>query len=88
MPKIKIIWSKKCLKKFQKLEPPIKEKAKQAFLIFSEDPFSKQIKTHKLNGKLSNYYAFSIDYTHRVMFHPLEDNTFEIIDVGDHSIYE
>jgi mRNA-degrading endonuclease YafQ of YafQ-DinJ toxin-antitoxin module len=36
--------------------------------VFLTDPFSSQLRTHKLSGKLQGLWAFSIDDDHRVVF--------------------
>jgi mRNA interferase YafQ len=36
--------------------------------VFLTDPFSSQLRIHKLSGKLQGLWAYSIDDDHRVVF--------------------
>lgn len=57
-------------------------------LVFRENCFDRRLKTHKLKGKLKDFWSFSITYSHRIMFEILEEGVVVFIDVGDHSIYK
>jgi len=46
------------------------------------------LKTHKLSGKLQEYWSFSIDYHLRIMFRFVDKQTVEFIDIGTHEIYK
>ena len=78
------------MKRFRKFPPEIKDKLCKKIKIFEKDPFDPRLKTHRLQGKLYGYFAFSIDYSYRVIFRPSDEekNYFEIINVGQHSMYE
>ncbi|MBU1089960.1 type II toxin-antitoxin system YoeB family toxin [Patescibacteria group bacterium] len=56
--------------------------------MFRSNPFDPILKTHKLRGKFSYFWAFSITHSHRVMFEFRENGVAVFIDIGDHSIYE
>lgn len=75
-------------KKYTNLPSNIKEKARKKEPIFRQDPFSPSLKTHKLTGKLSAYWSFSIDYQYRIIFRFIENDTILFVDVGTHSIYK
>lgn len=49
---------KKSAKRYRESQELVKKKIK----IFLQDPFDKSLKTHKLSGKLSGYWSFSINY--------------------------
>jgi len=66
----------------------IQEKASQKVSIFKKYPFSKTLRTHKLSGKLSGHYAFSLDYNYRVIFKYIDKSTVAFMHIGDHSIYQ
>lgn len=57
-------------------------------ILFRKDCFDARLKTHKLQGGLKHYWAFSIDYSHRIVFEFMEENTAGFVDIGDHGIYE
>jgi mRNA-degrading endonuclease YafQ of YafQ-DinJ toxin-antitoxin module len=52
--------------------------------LFSSNPFSKQLRTHKLTGTLQGLWAFSVDYDTRVIFSFLKDDEILLIDIGSH----
>jgi mRNA-degrading endonuclease YafQ of YafQ-DinJ toxin-antitoxin module len=54
---------------------------------FENDPFSAPLKTHKLQGNLGEYWAFSVSYKLRVLFRFTEKNEALLYEVGGHSIY-
>ncbi|MCY7362973.1 MAG: type II toxin-antitoxin system mRNA interferase toxin, RelE/StbE family [Ignavibacteria bacterium] len=51
---------------------------------FSDNPFDKSLRTHKLSGELKECWAFSISYDYRVIFEFVDDNTVSLIDIGTH----
>jgi mRNA-degrading endonuclease YafQ of YafQ-DinJ toxin-antitoxin module len=65
---MKIYYSSKFAKEYKKLSSSVKKKAESVEKIFRKDPFSPQLKTHKLKGRLKDYWSFSIDYKCRVIF--------------------
>ncbi len=54
--------------------------------LFVNEPFSPQLKTHKLSGKLKDLWSFSIEYDLRVIFYFTEDKPKKAIfvDIGTH----
>ncbi len=77
----------KKLKKFStQLTTDQKIKLRQKLAIFKEDIFDDRLKTHKLKGNLKNYYAFSINYSERIVFKLLEDGGVYFIEIGSHEI--
>ena len=54
--------------------------------IFRDDAFDKRLKTHKLKGHLSAYFAFSISHSDRIVFKILDDGGVFFIAVGSHDI--
>jgi mRNA-degrading endonuclease YafQ of YafQ-DinJ toxin-antitoxin module len=75
------------LKKFlSQLSETQRMKFKQRVEIFKEDIFDEHLKTHKLKGNLSDYYAFSISYSERIVFKLLEDGGIYLIEIGSHEI--
>ena len=75
---------------YKKLPKQVKEKAKLKEKIFRKDPFSPILETHPLDGKYKDYWAFSIDYSYRIMFKFLKATKTKVafINVGTHDIYK
>ena len=51
---------------------------------FTIAPFDPSLKTHKLSGKLRDFWSFSIDYDGRVLFYFTEDGKAVFVDFGSH----
>jgi mRNA-degrading endonuclease YafQ of YafQ-DinJ toxin-antitoxin module len=63
-----------------------KEQLRERLAIFKEDVFDKRLKTHRLKGNLKEYYAFSINFSDRIVFKIIEDNSVYFIEVGSHDV--
>ena len=75
---------KKSLRKYSSYKIQIIKKLKK----FIENPFDPSLKTHKLTGKLSSYWSFSIDYNLRIIFEFIDEGSVGLIDIGTHEIYK
>ena len=74
------------VRKYKKLPPDIQEKFHGMMKVFFLDPFHPSLRTHKLTGKLKQYYSSSIDYSYRCIWQ-LDGDTITLVNVGNHSIY-
>jgi len=52
--------------------------------MFMNDPFDSSLRTHKLAGKLKDYWSFSIEYDLRVIFYFEDAETAVLVDLGTH----
>ena len=73
---------------YKKLPKSVREKAKERENIFRVDPFHPILNTHKLHGKDKEFWAFYIDFRHRVKFVFLEENAVLLMEIGGHDIYK
>jgi mRNA-degrading endonuclease YafQ of YafQ-DinJ toxin-antitoxin module len=51
---------------------------------FTADPFEPSLKTHKLSGKLKEFWSFSVDYDERILFYFTTDEKAVFVDIGSH----
>jgi mRNA-degrading endonuclease YafQ of YafQ-DinJ toxin-antitoxin module len=51
---------------------------------FTINPFDPSLKTHKLSGKLKEFWSFSIGDDERVLFYFTEDEQAVFVDIGSH----
>ena len=65
-----------------------REKIEKAITRFINDPFRPSLKTHKLTGKLKQYWSFSVDFHIRILFEFIDKETVGFIDMGTHEIYK
>jgi len=84
---VQIEYSTNFVKQFKKLTPQVKGQAVKAELLFKKNPFSPKIKTHKLTGKLSGLWVFSIDYRNRIIFEFMDKGKALFYKIGTHEIY-
>ncbi|MCF7906368.1 type II toxin-antitoxin system mRNA interferase toxin, RelE/StbE family [Patescibacteria group bacterium] len=84
---MKINYSAIFIKKYKKLPKNIKILAEKKEIIFKINPFEKGLKTHKLSGKLSNFWSFSINYKYRIIFEFIKKDEINFLFIGKHDIY-
>lgn len=84
----KLNYSSIFIKSLKKLPKEQLENLDKKEKIFREDPFDPRLKTHKLKGELGEFYAFSLSYHWRVVFHYENDETVSFDYIGTHSVYK
>ena len=84
---MKIYYSSKFAKEYKKLPLKLKTIAEKKELIFRQNPFDSRLKTHRLTGKLKNFWSFSLDFRHRIIFEIVDEKTIWFHAVGTHKIY-
>ena len=72
---------------YEKLSIALKLRAEAREIIFKNNPFDPRLKTHKLHGKYSDYWAFSVTSSYRIMFIFSGKDQVVFIDIDDHGIY-
>ncbi|MEK7649335.1 MAG: type II toxin-antitoxin system mRNA interferase toxin, RelE/StbE family, partial [Patescibacteria group bacterium] len=83
-----IRYSSKFLREYKKLPRTVKLKAEKQEKVFRNDPFEPSLHTHKLQGRLKDFWSFRIDGSHRILFE-LPNNNKNVVwfhSVGDHAI--
>lgn len=84
---MRIYYTPKFKREYKKLPPEIWQEAKRCEKIFRQDPRDHRLKTHKLKGKLRDYWSFSVTHKHRIVFKFLETDLVAFHFIGDHSVY-
>ena len=84
---MKIYYSSTFAKEYKRLPHKVKASAEKKEKMFRRNPFNPQLKTHRLTGKLKEYYSFSIDYQYRIIFEFIGRDTVWFHSVGTHEIY-
>lgn len=84
---MKIYYSSKFAKEYKRLPKKVKIAAEKREKIFRVNPFDPGLKTHRLSGKLKEYYSFSIDYHYRIIFEFSGKDIIWFYSVGTHAIY-
>jgi proteic killer suppression protein len=84
---VNIYYSPQFEKEYKKLPLRIKLLAEAREDIFRQNPSDVRLKTHKLQGALSEFYAFSVNYQYRIIFH-YEDKDIVFDNIGTHAVYK
>lgn len=71
-------------KSFAKLYPRIQKKAIEKIVLFRKNQFDSRLNTHKLHGERKGEWAYSVDYSYRIVFIFLENDTVLYLDIGTH----
>jgi hypothetical protein len=75
---------------FGKLPAQQQHRAREAFIIFKQNPFDSRLRSHKIQKLSARYgrviYAAEIEADLRVMFY-VEGKTVVTIDIGSHDLY-
>ncbi|MGA9381975.1 MAG: type II toxin-antitoxin system mRNA interferase toxin, RelE/StbE family [Phormidium sp.] len=87
----KITWTPKSIRNFKSLvrrNPQLRLLIEETLRTLASDPFYPTLRTHKLQGDLSNVWSCSIDYSYRILFKFVTDSDGEdailLIKMGDH----
>ena len=75
--------SSRFIRRAKKLKEPEASLLRAALRRFAADPQDPLLRTHKLKGELSRYWAFSVDEDLRVLFRWERDEAF-LVNLGSH----
>lgn len=86
---MKIIYHSKFIKEYERLPIHIQKLSEEKEIVFKNNPFDPQLKTHKLHCEFKKFYSFSINYKYRIIFEisKKEKETFYFHFVDNHNIY-
>ena len=74
-------------KTFLRLPGRIRSLATRKDQWFRKDAFDQRLRTHKLKGKLSDYWSYSVNREYRILFRFLGPDEVIYYDIGTHEIY-
>ncbi len=84
---IKFIYAPSFLKQLKKIEPSLKEEILEKIDLFENEKNHEYLKVHKLHGKFSGCFSFSVNYKIRIVFQYMSKDEVAILSVGDHDSY-
>ena len=84
---MKILYKPTFIRQYKKLPKNLQIEIKEKIELFKKNPKHPFLKTHKLKGKLKNFFSFSVNYEYRIVFQYNKKNTV-LFAVGDHSVYQ
>lgn len=75
-------------RQLKKLEPSLQEEVFEKIELFEKNPKDPILKTHKLKGRLSGNFSFSVNYKTRIVFQYSSKEEAVLTAVGDHDVYK
>jgi mRNA-degrading endonuclease YafQ of YafQ-DinJ toxin-antitoxin module len=84
----RIEYSQKFLKSLKKLPSRIITNAEEKEKLFRDNPYLPILKTHRLLGEKTEAWAFWINYSYRIKFIFIDDDSVLFLDIGTHNIYK
>jgi len=89
---MEVLYSSKFIRSYKKLPEKVKKLAEEKEKVFRQNPFSPELKTHKLHGKfkgkIEKYWSFSVGYKYRIVFRFTDKNIVRFYLIGTHRIYQ
>lgn len=85
---MEILYAPKFVRQYKKLPRNVQELAAKREDVFRNNPFNSRLKTHKLTGRLDGYYAFSVNYSYRIIFDFEGNKKVHFYEIGEHDIYD
>ena len=86
---LEIEYTKYFLRAYKKFNPNLRSEIKEAIEKFKNPENHIKLKVHKLNGRYTDKFSFSVNYSHRIIFEYINKKTVAVLlTVGDHSEYD
>ncbi|TSC80762.1 MAG: Plasmid stabilization system [Parcubacteria group bacterium Gr01-1014_29] len=81
-------YAPKFLKQLSKLDPALQKEAFAKIELFKDKKNHQSLEVHKLQGRLSGSYAFSVNYKDRIVFDYVSKSEAVLLAIGDHDVYK
>ena len=85
---IEIIYAPIFIKRLNKMEPSFHGEILEKIELFKDIKNHKTLKVHKLHGKFSDCFSFSVDYSTRIVFQYMTKKSVAFLFIGDHDLYK
>jgi len=85
---MRILYSSRFAREYEKLPNRIKNVSQVRESMFRKNPFDRILATHKLHGRLSDFWSFSIGFRYRIIFEFAADDEVHFHSVGNHDVYQ
>lgn len=85
--KIGIAYTPSFIKQFEALDPALQDEVIEKIELLKNRSDHKQLKVHKLHGRLAGRFSFSVNYKMRIVFFHISKNKVVLLALGSHDIY-
>lgn len=76
------------VRQFNRLEPALQEEVVEKVELFKKIKNHKQLKVHKLKGRLKGRFSFSVNYKTRIVFAYISKKEAVLLAIGDRDLYK
>lgn len=76
------------VKRIKELDEELRQEVFKKIELLKHKSNHRILKVHKLHGRLSGYFSFSINYRIRAVFQFESKNEITLLNIGDHDIYK
>ena len=76
------------IRHLNRLDPKLQLEAIEKIELFKDKKNYRQLKIHRLHGRLAGRYSFSVNYKTRIVFSYLSKNEVVLLAIGDHAVYD
>lgn len=87
---MEVAYAPKFVWKLRSLPPRLQEEAIEKIEKFRDEANHRQLRVHKLHGRMEGRYSFSVNYSYRIVFRFLEmkPRVAVLLTIGDHDDYD
>ena len=85
---IKIFFKPTFVRQVNKLDKDLVEEVHEKIELFKHKRNHEMLKVHKLHGRFSGCFSFSVNYKVRIVFEYCSDNEVAFLTIGDHDVYK
>ncbi len=85
---MQIVYSPSFVRAYKALSLDIRKKVEIVEDWFKKNPFDARLKTHKLSGRLSGFWALSVTGYYRIVFKFAKKDIVHFDLIGGHDIYK
>jgi addiction module RelE/StbE family toxin len=75
------------LRALKKLSPKTIDEVEEKIKLFKTGTHDKELRVHKLHGRLAGRHSFSVNYRYRIVYRILGQE-YTLLDIGTHEVYE
>lgn len=85
---MQVAYKNSFLRMFKELDPVLQAEARIKIELFKNPKHHKELHTHPLRGPLRGRFAFSVNFSTRIVFEYVDrKRTAVLLSIGDHDVY-
>jgi mRNA-degrading endonuclease YafQ of YafQ-DinJ toxin-antitoxin module len=85
---IKVSFKPTFIRQLNSLEEDLQEEVIEKVELFKNRKYHKQLKVHKLKGRLAGRYSLSVNFQTRIVFKYEKKDEAVLLVVGSHDVYK